>query len=91
MNSTTEEQGRNSNVASNRDNSIQTIKVRVRAEGKESESPRSDTDKFESPRFGTYNSPLSEEEKRKIWNESKFQRTLRSPVLSGMLVHSSTI
>lgn len=81
MNSTPEEQARNSNVAST---SMKNIRVRVGAEGKEVISPSSDTDyKFESPRFGTYNSPLSEEEKRKIWNESKFQRTLRNPVLSG--------
>ncbi|PON94501.1 Kinesin-like protein [Trema orientale] len=45
--------------------------------------------KSESPQGG-YSSPLSGEEKRKVLSESKFQRTLKSPVLSepsAALVH----
>lgn len=30
-------------------------------------------------------SPLSVEERRKVFSESKFQRALRSPVMSGMV------
>ena len=41
--------------------------------------------KSEGPRDGCY-SPLSGEEKRKVLIESKFQRTLKSPVLSGLVL-----
>lgn len=72
----TKEYGRNSNVAPSSEHII-------RNNG-EAVSPRGDAaSKLESPRGG-YLSPLSGEEKRKVFFESKFQRTLKSPIMSGM-------
>uniref|UniRef100_A0A803P7Y5 Kinesin motor domain-containing protein n=1 Tax=Cannabis sativa TaxID=3483 RepID=A0A803P7Y5_CANSA len=78
MNSMTEnrakEHGRNSNVAANGDFSAQVLTSNGELEG-------SSTPKSESPKGG-FSSPLSGEEKRKILSESKFQRSLKSPILS---------
>uniref|UniRef100_A0A803P7W7 Kinesin motor domain-containing protein n=1 Tax=Cannabis sativa TaxID=3483 RepID=A0A803P7W7_CANSA len=78
MNSMTEnrakEHGRNSNVAANGDFSAHVLTSNGELEG-------SSTPKSESPKGG-FSSPLSGEEKRKILSESKFQRSLKSPILS---------
>ena len=76
----TKEYGGNSNVAPNSEHMM-------RNNG-EAVSPRGDAaSKLESPRGG-YLSPLSGEEKRKVFFESKFQRTLKSPIMSGMVFQS---
>lgn len=70
----TKEYGGNSNAAPNGDQIIKT--------NGEAESPRGDAaSKLDSPRGG-YSSQLSGEERRKILSESKFQRILKSPIMS---------
>ncbi|KAF4385351.1 hypothetical protein G4B88_026634 [Cannabis sativa] len=88
MNSMTEnrakEHGRNSNVAANGDFSAQVLTSNGELEARFIEDSLflgSSTPKSESPKGG-FSSPLSGEEKRKILSESKFQRSLKSPILS---------